>query len=362
MNKRIVLNVGNSYPPHPTGGARRFMELNARVPGYISQTITHSLGLPDDSRPGVWRYENTRQMLGMVISTCRRSRISLLHIHNARIAAELLPISRMLPPMVVELHSLPEFARLKYEAIGFVLRRAARTIVLAEAARKWLAENASMPLERIVSIPNGKQEAPSDPGGIASARRSSEPICVYVGSLRAWQGVFEIVKAAQKVHREIPGAKFVFVGEGPDRRPLESLAKGLLGEAQSTVMFVGKVSPAAARDWFRTAAVVLMPRRSTLATETTIPLKVIEAMSAGAAIIASDDGGMREVLGHGDARFVPCGNVDALARACLDLLRDGALRARLGAGALARASGFPTWEQRASELASVYDQVVLEAQ
>jgi glycosyltransferase involved in cell wall biosynthesis len=91
------------------------------------------------------------------------------------------------------------------------------------------------------------------------------------------------------------------------------------------------VPHAEVRRVYAAADLVVYPRRATRETELVTPLKPLEAMAMGKPIVASDVGGLRELLSDGEtARLFPAGSAPALAAAVSELLADGPLRSRLG--------------------------------
>ena len=146
-----------------------------------------------------------------------------------------------------------------------------------------------------------------------------------VTRLHESKGNSYLVEAARLVLDRRSDAKFVVVGEGPLREPLEAQARELgLG---NRFVFVGF-----ARD---VAAVLSAFDLSVFPSlwEGT-PLTVFEALASGKAIVATDADGLMDVLtDRRDARIVPKRDVTALAEAILDLMNDPAERARLTAAA-----------------------------
>ncbi len=87
-----------------------------------------------------------------------------------------------------------------------------------------------------------------------------------------------------------------------------------------------------------------------------LPLTVLEAMRAGAAVVASDVDGTGEVVRHGETGLlVPPGDVDALAAALRELLADAALRTRLAAAGTAHVRGRYDAATLARRTEAVYD-------
>ncbi len=150
---------------------------------------------------------------------------------------------------------------------------------------------------------------------------------VSVGRLAAVKRVDVILRAAALVKASRPDLKVAVVGDGPCRRELELLARGL-GLAGS-VDFLG------ARDdvvrWYNSGRVfVLSSEREGF------PFALLEAMMCGTPCVASDCGDIMDVVRDGqNALVVPRhDDVEGFARAIGTLLSDGELRAKLGRNGL----------------------------
>ncbi len=85
-------------------------------------------------------------------------------------------------------------------------------------------------------------------------------------------------------------------------------------------------------------------------------LPVLEAMAAGIPVVTTSGTPMEE-FAHGVARFVPAGDVEALAVAIADILDDSVAAREMGARGRERASGF-TWERTAQRILEVYETVL----
>jgi len=152
-----------------------------------------------------------------------------------------------------------------------------------------------------------------------------EIVAGTVTRLHESKGNSYLVDAAQIVVRERPRVKFVLVGEGPLREPLEQQAKAHgLGDR---FVFAGF-----ARDVPRVVSTFDLSVFPSLWEGT--PLTVFEALAMGRAIVATDADGLIDVLTHDrDSVIVPKRDASALASAIVRLADDPAARARLGAAA-----------------------------
>ncbi|HTU84096.1 MAG TPA: glycosyltransferase family 4 protein [Solirubrobacteraceae bacterium] len=120
-------------------------------------------------------------------------------------------------------------------------------------------------------------------------------------------------------------APLVIAGTGPDEPRLRALATG------SEVRFVGRLEPRALADLRRRAAVALAPSRW----EEPCPYAVLEALAAGVPVLASDRGGLPDLVG--EQATLPATDGAAWAGRLSELWRNPELRAQQGARALARA-------------------------
>jgi D-inositol-3-phosphate glycosyltransferase len=165
------------------------------------------------------------------------------------------------------------------------------------------------------------------PGSGADADR---PRVLFVGRLVRRNGWDVLLEAWGR-----PGlsdrADLRIVGSGPDLVAVRARASTLRG-----VQVLGRVADAALADEYRTAAVVAVPST----TGEGFGLTAAEALACGTPVVASADGGLRELVRDGvDGLLVAPREPDALASALRRVVDDAALRTRLAAGARARDLG-----------------------
>jgi glycosyltransferase involved in cell wall biosynthesis len=133
---------------------------------------------------------------------------------------------------------------------------------------------------------------------------------LFVGELRMLKGVDLLLIALAEVRKSRP-ARLTIVGDGPDTGELRSLAVRLgLGPA---VRFEGAMSPPP----FDRGRSIVVPSRAE-----SLPYIALEAAAAGIPLIATDVGGIGEIVAGTDTPMVPRENHAALARAMLEVLAD----------------------------------------
>jgi len=212
-----------------------------------------------------------------------------------------------------------------------VCRRANAVIAISEGLRSDLGGRGAPP-DRITVVPNGVDtEAfaprPESPGWRVRHGLLEGPLVLYLGAIRRYEGVEVLLDAFRLIRTRSPGAQLAVVGGGEDSGRVASLA----AERGAGVAVLGSVPHDSVGEFYAAADIVAYPRLSTRATELVTPLKPLEAMAMAKAIVASDVGGLREMLTDGEtACLVPPGSVAALADGLADLLDDESQRLRLG--------------------------------
>ena len=132
---------------------------------------------------------------------------------------------------------------------------------------------------------------------------------VYVGELRMLKGVDVALEALAVVNRTRPTTA-IFAGAGPDLERFKNLAKSL-GLAK-LVSFPGIMR---ANEAFALGRVLLVPSRAE-----SLPYIVLEAVAAGVPVLATNVGGIPEIIDPKFGRLLPPSDVNALATAMFDAI------------------------------------------
>jgi glycosyltransferase involved in cell wall biosynthesis len=208
-------------------------------------------------------------------------------------------------------------AKLRTQRLAY---RAAHAVVAnSSAAREQLARE-GVPLDRVRLIANGLDTRRFVP---ASPRPDIRRI-VMVANLRPEKGQDTLLAAAPRILARYPDASFTFVGDGPRREALETLTRAL--GITDRVRFMGE-----SRDVARILAehdLFVLPSRSEA-----FPNALIEAMATALPVVATDVGGIPEVVRPGSGLLVRPDDERALADAVLALMDDPAAAAALGRAA-----------------------------
>jgi glycosyltransferase involved in cell wall biosynthesis len=167
-----------------------------------------------------------------------------------------------------------------------------------------------------------------DPAAITTRRAPAGRSVVYAGRLSAEKGVDVLIRAVAELPPEVP---VEIAGDGPDRAALTALAERVV---PGRVRFHGRLGTAALHDLIRTAATVAVPSRW----YENQPLSVLEAFGCGVPVVATDLGGLPELVEDGvDGYTVPADDPSALAAALCKLTADPVLSWQLGRAGRAKA-------------------------
>jgi glycosyltransferase involved in cell wall biosynthesis len=176
----------------------------------------------------------------------------------------------------------------------------------------------------------------------------------FIGRLEPYKGGMIAVRAFVKAVQE-GTASLEVIGGGSEEQALrrEVNAAGLT----ERVLFAGVLSQEDALQRIASLDIVLVPSLSTRRWKEQFGRVAAQAMAAGAVVIASDSGSLREVVADGGI-LVPEGNVEGFARALRRMLDEPASMAALGAKARARAAAHFSWEAVAEGVEEMYRQVL----
>lgn len=274
--------------------------------------------------------------LPALLKVIDRKRIDILHLHGygattfGRIAAGM----RRIPAILHEHANLTDTPWFQKVADLCLEPLTDIAIAVSQSTATFVIEARKIPANKVkivyLGVPLEEFSRPRSDEEVRAARAelgigADEIVAGTVTRLHESKGNSYLVDAAQLVVRERPRVRFVLVGEGPLREPLEQQAKAHgLGDR---FIFAGF-----ARDIPRVMSTFDMSVFPSLWEGT--PLTVFEALAMGRAIVATDADGLVDVLTHDrDAVIVPKRNARELATAIVRLADEPATRARLGAAA-----------------------------
>jgi glycosyltransferase involved in cell wall biosynthesis len=176
-------------------------------------------------------------------------------------------------------------------------------------------------------------------------RPAPEVRIVYVGGFLPLHGTLTVVEALGRLEREraVPAFRCELAGTGIEFEAARRLARE---SGLERTEFTGRVAYEQSPELLARAHIVLGAFGAGAKAGRVIPHKVYQGVAAGRAVVTGDGPGLREVFEPGrHLCAVPRGDAAALAGALSSLIRDGALRERLGAQGRARALEVATPER-----------------
>lgn len=254
--------------------------------------------------------------------------VDLVHVHHFGRAALTLAAATARPLFVLTTHDpfamngLPVGWKRRLTD-SFVLRKADAVVALSNAERCFLERR--VPPDRIAVIPNGICTAVFD--RLPEPAAPAEDLLLFVGQLQQFKGLDYLLDALPAVRASYPRAKLQVVyqtGALLDQYQERAARLGLNGSLE----FAGPQTAGDLARLYSTAAIVISPSLGEC-----LSTVVLEAMCCGAAVVATDVGGIREQLDGETGVIVPPRDSAALASAICALLGDAGWRRRLGQAA-----------------------------
>jgi phosphatidylinositol alpha-mannosyltransferase len=257
-------------------------------------------------------------------------------------------------PVVATFHTSLVRSRplqLAYPLVRQSLEKISARIAVSEDARRTLVEHLG---GDAVVIPNGVYvdafaRAAADPRWVGT---TDAPTVVFLGRLdESRKGLPVLLDAVPEVRRAFPGVRFLVAGRG-ETGPEE--ARELLGDDADAVEFLGGISDEDKARLLASADVYCAPQTG----GESFGIVLVEAMSAGTAVVASDLGAFTRVLDEGRAGVLfRTGDPADLARTLIDLLGDDARRAEVAAAGEAAVWRYD-WSSVTHEVLTVYEMAV----
>jgi glycosyltransferase involved in cell wall biosynthesis len=300
-----------------------------------------------------------------IMAEARESRTDVIHAHWAIPTgpAAVLAARKLGVPSVITMHGGDVYVNPEqgYDfptrwyvrpALRWTLRHAGALTAITEDCRQH-ALRAGAPDDHIRLVFNGTDLRRFSPGenGSGPDLQFGPNMIFACRQLFPRKGIRFLLEAAAQLKPKFPDLKVVLAGDGFERPELARLA-GDLGIG-SDVTFLGWVPNADLPPYYRAAAVSVIP-----SLEEGFGIPAAEAMGCEVAVVASDAGGLPEVVEHGvTGLVVRRGDSGALAQAIGSLLADPARRRTMGQAGRQRALRLFDWDRTAEQFEQLYAEV-----
>jgi glycogen synthase len=308
----------------------------------------------------------------------RKTRPHLIHAHS--------PVLNALPclwagrqhrlPVVYEMRASWEDAavdhgstvegslryRLSRSMESFALKRADQVTTICEGLRGDIAIR-GVPTDRITVIPNAVDASKfqfgvqADSGLRKKLDLDGAVVIGFAGSFYGYEGIEMLLNAAQRMLPKHPNLRVLLVGGGPQEDNLRSQA--ITTGLNDRVIFTGRIAHDEVQRYYELIDVLAYPRLPIRLTELVTPLKPLEAMAQGRMFVASDVGGHRELVRHGETGFLfQAGNVDALVQALETVLATRETWPKILMQARHFVESERTWEASVARYVKVYQRAL----
>lgn len=224
---------------------------------------------------------------------------------------------------------------------------ATSVVAVSQEVAEYAVESGAQ-RSRVQVVPNGVRPERYDIGPSANTNEADTFRIGFLGSLRPWHGVADLIEAFQDIKstHSAPTPELCIVGDGPQRPSLEEQVSSLRSDVRKTIRFTGAVCyddvPAMLSSFDIAVAPYTGEKRCYFS-----PLKVFEYMAAGLPIVAAKAGQLREIIQNGkNGLLYPPGDIESLSSQLGHLQANALLRSALGLAARRDAERYHTWQQR----------------
>lgn len=345
--------------------------------------VYHRTGAARVDLPILHEYASVGRLRSRISELISREKPDILHAHSPCLwgLATLKVARRHGLPFVFEIRSFWEdsavdqgktsYGSLRYRLTRWlethVVRQADAVVTIGERMKDELVGR-GIDRRKIFVVPNGidtsrfQQMAP-DAQLVEELGLNDCVTLGYIGSLYPWEGVDELLRAMPTIVEQLSGraqrVKLLIVGGGEEENSLRQRIAEL--KLHDVVRILGRVPNESIERYYSLLDVLVYPRPKTRLTELVTPLKPLEAMAMGKAVVASDVGGLRELIGDDNGLFYRPGDPRDLAECCVNLVADPNRRLNFGEKAKKYARSKRDWRRIVPMYRKVYDFAIQQA-
>ena len=296
---------------------------------------------PPFTLPLVSEYHLMKRLAHRMTEVVRDEKPDLLHAHSPVLTAlPTLWVGRKLGlPVVYEIRAFWEDAavdhgtyeedswqyKLTRSIETWVCRKADHIVVLCQGIKNDLIKR-GIPPNKITIVANGIDPeefctAPPDTEYQKNWGLEGKKVIGFIGSFYRYEGLDFLVNAVASLTATRSDIVLLLVGGGEMEKELKGMIKRL--HLENVVMMPGRIPQERIPRVYALMDLLAYPRYPMRLTELVTPLKPLEAMAAGKAVVASDVGGHKELIRQGQTGVLfPAGDARALQETLAQLLDD----------------------------------------
>lgn len=261
----------------------------------------------------------------------KENKIELIHAHESApaIVAKIASIGLNIPILLTYHGSAPD----RVKSFGLIGRATATHMITPSAnCAEELITQAGVPRSKIEVIGLGVEPPPHiDSDRVQQHRQNllgadGKLLVVVIARLAYQKGIDVLVEVVRQVAEQRQDIRFVVIGDGPEKdAAIGWIAAAGIGDylrldGESNEPYL----------YLRSADLFLLTSRWEA-----LPITIAEAFQAGLPVVATDTGGVSELVAENVGRVTPVGDVEALSAGILDICGDDELRDAMSAAAVA---------------------------
>ncbi|MEX2399698.1 MAG: N-acetyl-alpha-D-glucosaminyl L-malate synthase BshA [Rhodothermales bacterium] len=278
-----------------------------------------------------------------MVDVARYEKLDLLHVHyaiphatSAVLAQQILNEQGLHVPIITTLHGTditlvgqdPGFA----PVVNYSINHSDGVTAVSDFLRRETHNhfNIDRPIEVIPNFIDTRRFTRMNKQHFKQALcPNGEKVLLHISNFRPVKRVGDVVHVFHRLRQEGHSVKLLLVGDGPERMPVQRLAREL--GVYDDIRFLGKQEPI--EEILSIADVFLIPSGSE-----TFGLAALEAMACSVPVVSSDIGGLPELNVDGETGFLcPLGDIDALTAKTRLLVEDSDLQQTMAEAARKRA-------------------------
>ena len=295
-----------------------------------------------DNHPLLKQFPHSLTLTAKMVEVARTHKLEILHVHYAIPFAAAAILARQIAPeldlrVVTTLHgtditlvgSSPSFK----PVTEFSIEQSDAVTAVSAYLRDETYRQFSIrkEIEVVYNFVDPVRHHSRGPSCIPEKVSERQVTLMHISNFRPLKRLGDVVRIFARV-RENMDARLVLIGDGPEYGRTRELVESL--GLEQYVRYVGVVDEVA--PLLRAADVLLLPSETE-----SFGLVALEAMASGVPVVATDVGGLPEVVAHGSTGFLaPVGDIDAMAGYCIEILQDSSEARRFARAARKRAAEF----------------------
>jgi N-acetyl-alpha-D-glucosaminyl L-malate synthase BshA len=298
-----------------------------RLTGFSTNIFYHEVHVPTYPLFDYPPYETA--LASAMVDVIRNHRLDLLHVHYAiphaaaaYMAKKILEPEGIRIPVITTLHgtdiTLVGKDKTYAPVVAFSINESDAITAVSDNLRRETYAN--FPIQKEIEvIPNFVDVNRFGKKPIEAFRKvvapNGERILLHASNFRKIKRIPDVIRVFDNVRREVP-AKLLLVGDGPERTAAEDLIRCL--DISNEVRLLGKQLDM--EDIFAVTDLFLLPSEYE-----SFGLAALEAMAGGAPVLATDTGGLPEIIVPGrNGELSPVGDVEDMSRKAVHILREDA--------------------------------------